>query len=108
MPASRSARAMIFAPRSWPSRPGLATTTRILRSVFGFSAAPASMAPPRIPSVVPLAGAVAPGAGPAPREERRRPAILLGLGRRGGVAAAAHRAPGAAIELVLAAVAAAA
>src|SRR3981081_3370938 len=30
MPASRSARAMIFAPRSWPSRPGLATTTRIL------------------------------------------------------------------------------
>src|SRR5215208_7156052 len=31
MPASRRARAMIFAPRSWPSRPGLATTTRILR-----------------------------------------------------------------------------
>src|SRR5829696_919053 len=31
MPASRSARAMIFAPRSWPSSPGLATTTRILR-----------------------------------------------------------------------------
>src|ERR1700674_758444 len=30
MPASRSARAMILAPRSWPSRPGLATTTRIL------------------------------------------------------------------------------
>src|ERR1700729_2817100 len=30
MPASRSARAIIFAPRSWPSRPGLATTTRIL------------------------------------------------------------------------------
>src|SRR3954471_9993668 len=29
MPASRSARAMIFAPRSCPSRPGLATTTRI-------------------------------------------------------------------------------
>src|SRR4051795_3059517 len=33
IPASRSARAMIFAPRSWPSRPGLATTTRILRAV---------------------------------------------------------------------------
>src|SRR3954462_4446450 len=33
MPASRSARAMIFAPRSWPSRPGLATTTRILRAM---------------------------------------------------------------------------
>src|SRR5262245_5192360 len=27
-PASRSARATIFAPRSWPSRPGLATITR--------------------------------------------------------------------------------
>src|SRR5947209_2102579 len=33
MPASRSARAMIFAPRSWPSRPGFATTTRIFLSV---------------------------------------------------------------------------
>src|SRR6187551_1552560 len=33
IPASRSARAMIFAPRSWPSRPGLATTTRILRAM---------------------------------------------------------------------------
>src|SRR5690242_2148397 len=32
IPASRSARAMIFAPRSWPSRPGLATTTRIFRA----------------------------------------------------------------------------
>src|ERR1700760_2058486 len=32
MPASRSARAMIFAPRSCPSRPGLATTTRIFLS----------------------------------------------------------------------------
>src|SRR5437764_12022224 len=30
MPASRRARAMILAPRSWPSSPGLATTTRIL------------------------------------------------------------------------------
>src|SRR3954452_7761945 len=30
IPASRSARAMIFAPRSCPSSPGLATTTRIL------------------------------------------------------------------------------
>src|ERR1700691_2036114 len=33
MPASRNARAIIFAPRSWPSRPGLATTTRILGPV---------------------------------------------------------------------------
>src|SRR4051794_7367131 len=48
MPASRSARAMIFAPRSWPSRPGLATTTRILRAVpdalFAVSSVLASMA----------------------------------------------------------------
>src|SRR5271169_6666773 len=29
-PASRSARATTFAPRSWPSRPGLAMTTRML------------------------------------------------------------------------------
>src|SRR5215475_2211795 len=29
-PASRRARATIFAPRSWPSSPGLATTTRIV------------------------------------------------------------------------------
>src|ERR1700754_4068226 len=35
MPASRRARAMIFAPRSWPSRPGLATTTRIFWLVLG-------------------------------------------------------------------------
>src|SRR5256885_14347743 len=32
MPASRRARAMILAPRSWPSRPGLAISTRILFS----------------------------------------------------------------------------
>src|SRR5688572_11378487 len=35
MPASRSARAMTFAPRSWPSSPGLAMTTRILDMGFG-------------------------------------------------------------------------
>src|SRR2546422_900228 len=35
MPASRRARAMIFAPRSWPSRPGFAITTRIFRSTVG-------------------------------------------------------------------------
>src|SRR5215212_819713 len=35
MPASRSARAMIFAPRSCPSRPGLATTTRIFWVALG-------------------------------------------------------------------------
>src|SRR6266576_2317243 len=36
--------------------------------------------------------------------ERRGGAVLLGLGRRGGVAAAAHRAPRLAVELVFAAV----
>src|ERR687884_1917170 len=35
IPASRSARAMIFAPRSCPSRPGFATTTRIFRATVG-------------------------------------------------------------------------
>src|SRR2546425_7641345 len=35
MPASRSARAMIFAPRSCPSRPGFATTTLILPAMPG-------------------------------------------------------------------------
>src|SRR6058998_1131138 len=34
IPASRRARAMIFAPLSCPSSPGLAMTTRILRSRF--------------------------------------------------------------------------
>src|SRR5689334_24601679 len=33
MPASRRLRAMIFAPRSWPSRPGLAITMRMGRSM---------------------------------------------------------------------------
>src|SRR3954469_10495896 len=35
MPASRRARAIILAPRSWPSRPGFAMTTRILRAIPG-------------------------------------------------------------------------
>src|SRR3954454_14867570 len=35
MPASRRALAMIFAPRSWLSRPGFAMTTRIFRSISG-------------------------------------------------------------------------
>src|SRR5687767_9080341 len=34
MPASRSARAMTLAPRSWPSRPGLAMTTLIFWRIF--------------------------------------------------------------------------
>src|SRR6188472_3469290 len=35
MPASRNARAMILAPRSWPSSPGFAMTTRIFRATAG-------------------------------------------------------------------------
>src|SRR5215210_7995966 len=35
MPASRRARAMIFAPRSWPSSPGFAITTRIFLGKVG-------------------------------------------------------------------------
>src|SRR5580658_9849245 len=34
MPASRKARAMTFAPRSWPSKPGLATSTRMRGSIY--------------------------------------------------------------------------
>src|SRR6185312_14195550 len=34
IPASRSARAITLAPRSWPSRPGFATSTRIFRSAI--------------------------------------------------------------------------
>src|SRR3954471_18291143 len=45
IPASRRARAMIFAPRSCPSRPGLATTTRIFRVWVVLTAAPEDMPP---------------------------------------------------------------
>src|SRR5687767_9388199 len=34
IPASRKARAITFAPRSWPSRPGFATSTLIFRSLM--------------------------------------------------------------------------
>src|SRR5262252_7225847 len=36
MPASRNARAITFAPRSWPSSPGFAISTRIFFSGIGF------------------------------------------------------------------------
>src|SRR4051812_25516016 len=45
-----------------------------------------------------------PGAGAGLRVEHRRPVVLLGLGGRGGVAAAAHRFPGPIVELVFAAI----
>src|SRR3954468_8331884 len=52
MPASRSARAMILAPRSCPSRPGFATTTRILRFPAGAPAAEVSAAPSTPPRLL--------------------------------------------------------
>src|SRR5215218_167782 len=45
-----------------------------------------------------------PGAGAGGGVEERGAVVLLGLGRGGGVAAAAHRFPGAVVELVFAAV----
>src|SRR5438093_13772815 len=69
MPASRRARAMIFAPRSCPSRPGLATTTRILRVVSAFSEA---------------ASVLACIAGPGARGGLRRPGRVILAGARRG------------------------
>src|SRR6185436_15484625 len=42
IPASRSARATTLAPRSWPSRPGFAMTTRMGRSAMTASLSPAT------------------------------------------------------------------
>src|SRR3954465_1427887 len=52
MPASRSARAITLAPRSWPSRPGFATRTRIFCSaaVIGSADCLYVEAPPQIPT----------------------------------------------------------
>src|SRR3954454_4990518 len=52
MPASRSARAMILAPRSCPSRPGFATTTRILRLPACEPAAEGSAVPSTAPRLL--------------------------------------------------------
>src|SRR3954471_1796035 len=52
MPASRSARAMILAPRSCPSRPGFATTTRILRLPACGPAADVSAVPSTAPRLL--------------------------------------------------------
>src|SRR5688572_17524591 len=83
MPASRNARAMILAPRSWPSRPGLATTTRILAVVDD-----ADM-DRRAGILVPVVAGAAPppqtGPRRAPPERRRERA------RRCSLAADAHR-----------------
>src|SRR5687768_355594 len=83
MPASRRARAMIFAPRSCPSSPGLATTTRILRLLTAARL-------PRVRS----------GAAPQVRAQRERQqaqceeVAAVAAGRReGGTAVALRAAP---------------
>src|SRR5690349_6195583 len=43
IPASRNARAITLAPRSWPSRPGLAMTTLSLRISLARSVGPADV-----------------------------------------------------------------
>src|SRR4051812_28094397 len=83
MPASRRARAMIFAPRSWPSSPGLAITTRILwvigAAVYGGAdhrrwlqprVAESRQRPFRVPRRRGSAGSVAGKAGDARPENR--------------------------------------
>src|SRR3954466_12044571 len=86
MPASRRGRAMIFAPRSWPSRPGLATTTRILRAVAALTggADPTSRRPPRAPPLADVERHRHAGVhvadelvGPAPAERLAEAALLL-------------------------------
>src|SRR5213080_2041794 len=80
MPASRRARAMIFAPRSWPSRPGFAMTTLIFRAteceVYGDGICGS------------VHGAVEPQAPPAPFVQpsglRRAVDAALGAGRPDG------------------------
>src|SRR5215470_13812946 len=69
-PASRNARATTLAPRSWPSRPGFAITTRIFL-IYSSSAAPAiaaypqSSRPARPQRCVDRPGASPPAAWPA-------------------------------------------
>src|SRR5438132_163301 len=56
MPASRSARAMIFAPRSCPSRPGFATTTLIFpatNAVYGAYESPTAQTLPDVRAATP-------------------------------------------------------
>src|SRR5690349_18016280 len=80
MPASRSARAMIFAPRSWPSRPGLATTTRIFLVDVLLTAARKLMRTRMVSPRHGGAGLIAGG--------------IVASGNRRNVAASGDRAPG--------------
>src|SRR3990170_3858182 len=89
MPASRSALAIIFAPLSWPSRPGFAITTRIFRrptpSVYerathGHRLLPRLAEPRQRPVRLPPRG---PGGSP-PRRRPRRPRPPARARARGG------------------------
>src|SRR5215218_10865353 len=106
MPASRRARAMIFAPRSCPSRPGLATTTRILR-LFTRGSLVSGAGAPAQPDPEPQRGEAErrEAAHVDPRRGQRGAGALLRAGRRaagrgarvglaGGAAAARAAAPG--------------
>src|SRR4026208_2090713 len=112
MPASRSARAMIFAPRSCPSRPALAMTTRIFLAiaceyrgvrltVIGCSPAwpnpggapsgdlpdrPGPLPPHRGPALPPRPPARAPPPGPGPLLLDCGPGVLARLRERGHLA----------------------
>src|SRR3954447_132076 len=70
-PASRNARAMTLAPRSWPSKPGLAISTRI-----GDSARPSDATPG------PLYPASATMPGYSARDDRRAACRWLLLSRQ--------------------------
>src|SRR4051812_21416882 len=58
-PASRRARAIALTPRSWPSRPDLATTTRYGRCTAGkLTVVPVAKSDPRRATVVGIVGVV--------------------------------------------------
>src|SRR4051794_28776570 len=100
MPASRRARAMIFAPRSCPSRPGLATTTRILRLLTGGRLARAGRSPtdaPRGASRLQRRAAAQVGAKRECHEAEEGDAADVEAGRREAGAVAGGRRAGAGV-----------
>src|SRR3954467_1240611 len=91
--------------RFGPSGSGAGTfsslTRRIVEARAAFVLGPVYPSQGRTPR---RSAADGPGAGAGGGVEERRAVVLLGLGRGGGVAAAAHRFPGPVVELVFAAV----
>src|SRR4051812_45583263 len=77
IPASRRARAMIFAPRSCPSRPGFATTTRIFLLLL-----PSAMRAGSLTRLSPPPGEQA-RADQAEAEQGEQGGPAAGLGKRG-------------------------